>query len=154
MAPLSGHHSTLLRDTVRTLLATTRSTSPTGSTRATVPADRGPFTLDDYVGYIREFIRHIGAERLHVVAVCQPAVPVLAAAALMAAAGEPQPRSLIMMGGPIDARRSPTRVNEFATGHSMSWFESNLIHDGARSLPGARPARLSRASCSTRASWR
>ena len=85
---------------------------------------------------MREFIRHIGADRLHVIAVCQPAVPVLAAAALMAAAGEPQPRSLIMMGGSIDARRSPTRVNDFATAHSLSWFESNLIHEVPDPYPG------------------
>ena len=91
VAPLSGHHATLLRDTVRDAAhATTRSTSPTGSTRAWCRSHEGAFTLDDYVGYIREFIRHIGAERLHVIAVCQPAVPVLAAASLMAAAGEPR----------------------------------------------------------------
>ena len=80
VAPLSGHHATLLRDTVRdAAAATTRSTSPTGSTRAWCRSIDGAFTLDDYVGYMQEFIRHIGAEQLHVIAVCQPTVPVLAA---------------------------------------------------------------------------
>ena len=136
VAPLSGHHATLLRDTVRTLLVDHKVYVTDWVDARTVAAGHGPFTLDDYVGYIREFIRQIGADRLHVVAVCQPAVPVLAATALMAAAGETQPRSLIMMGGSIDARRSPTRVNEFATGHPMSWFESNLIHPVPDAYPG------------------
>ena len=120
VAPLSGHHATLLRDTVRTLLTAHKVYITDWNDARDVPADRGPFTLDDYVGYIREFIRYIGAERLHVIAVCQPAVPVLAATALMAAAGEPQPKSLILMGGSIDARRSPTKVNEFASANSMT----------------------------------
>lgn len=144
VAPLSGHHATLLRDTVRTLLTDHKVYVTDWVDARTVGAEHGPFTLDDYVGYIRAFIRQVGADRLHVVAVCQPAVPVLAATALMAAAGESQPRSLIMMGGSIDARRSPTRVNEFATAHPMSWFESNLIHEvpdahsgrGRRVYPG------------------
>jgi poly(3-hydroxybutyrate) depolymerase len=136
VAPLSGHHATLLRDTVRTLLGAHKVYITDWKDARDVPADRGLFTLDDYVGYVREFIRHIGAERLHVIAVCQPAVPVLAATALMAAAGEPQPRSLILMGGSIDARRSPTRVNEFAAAHSIEWFEHHLIHEVPEPYPG------------------
>jgi poly(3-hydroxybutyrate) depolymerase len=136
VAPLSGHHSTLLRDTVRTLLTGHKVYITDWVDARTIPVDRGPFTLDDYVGYIREFIRHIGADHLHVIAVCQPAVPVLAATALMAAAGEPQPRSLIMMGGSIDARKSPTRVNDFATSNSLSWFESNVIDVVPEPYPG------------------
>jgi poly(3-hydroxybutyrate) depolymerase len=136
VAPLSGHHATLLRDTVRTLLGAHKVYITDWKDARDVPADRGPFTLDDYVGYVREFIRHIGAERLHVIAVCQPAVPVLAATALMAAAGEKQPRSLILMGGSIDARRSPTRVNEFAAAHSIDWFENHLIHEVPAPYPG------------------
>jgi poly(3-hydroxybutyrate) depolymerase len=136
VAPLSGHHATLLRDTVRTLLTGHKVYVTDWIDARTIPLDRGPFTLDDYVGYIREFIRHIGADRLHVIAVCQPAVPVLAATALMAAAGEPQPRSLIMMGGSIDARKSPTRVNDFATSNSLSWFESNVIDVVPEPYPG------------------
>jgi hypothetical protein len=101
-----------------------------------VPLDQGTFTLNDYVGYIREFIRHVGAENLHVIAVCQPAVPVLAAASLMAAAGEAVPRSLILMGGSIDSRRSPTKVNEFATTNSLAWFERSLLHTVPPPYPG------------------
>ncbi|MFP3344947.1 polyhydroxyalkanoate depolymerase, partial [Halomonas sp. SIMBA_159] len=86
------------------------------------------FGLDDYIDYIRDFIRHIGAEELHVVSVCQPTVPVLAAVSLMADDGEKTPRSLVMMGGPIDARSSPTAVNNLATQNPMSWFENNVIH--------------------------
>ena len=123
--------------------ATTTSTSPTGSTRAWCRSAKGAFTLDDYVGYVREFIRHIGAERLHVIAVCQPAVPVLAAVSLMAAAGEREPRSLMMMGGPIDARRSPTPVNDFATSKPLRWFETQPDPRGAGQLPRPRPPRLS-----------
>ncbi|HEY6476129.1 MAG TPA: polyhydroxyalkanoate depolymerase [Polyangia bacterium] len=136
VAPLSGHHATLLRDTVRTLLTAHKVYLTDWNDARDVPTDRGSFTLDDYVGYVREFIRYIGAERLHVIAVCQPAVPVLAATALMAAAGEAQPKSLILMGGSIDARRSPTKVNDFATAHSIDWFESHLIQEVPEPYPG------------------
>ncbi len=136
VAPLSGHHSTLLRDTVRTLLTGHKVYITDWTDARNVPVEAGAFTLDDYVGYVREFIRHIGGDHLHVIAVCQPAVPVLAATALMAAAGEPQPRSLILMGGSIDARRSPTRVNDFATGRSLRWFETQVIQEVPESYPG------------------
>jgi poly(3-hydroxybutyrate) depolymerase len=137
VAPLSGHYATLLRDTARSLLSDHKVYITDWADARTVPADLGPFSLDDYVGYIREFIQHIGAKRLHVIAVCQPAVPVLAATALMASAGEPQPRSLVLMGGSIDARRSPTRVNDFATSHTLDWFERHLIQE----VPGTYPGR-------------
>ena len=136
VAPLSGHHATLLRDTVRTLLTGHKVYVTDWVDARNVPIEAGSFTLDDYVGYVREFIRHIGADHLHVVAVCQPAVPVLAATALMAAAGERQPRSLFLMGGSIDARCSPTRVNDFATGRPLRWFETHLIHEVPESYPG------------------
>ena len=136
VAPLSGHHSTLLRDTVRTLLADHKVYVTDWVDARMVPASEGPFTLDDYVGYVRDFIRHIGAARLHVVSVCQPTVPVLAAVSLMAAAGEPVPRSLTMMGGPIDARCSPTRVNNLATTQSLQWFETHVLHDVPSKYPG------------------
>jgi len=136
VAPLSGHHATLLRDTVRTLLAAHDVYVTDWVDARMVPAAEGPFTLDDYVGYVRDFIRHIGAERLHVIAVCQPAVPVLAAAALMAAAGETEPRSLTLMGGSIDARRSHTPVNDFAADHTLRWFEANLIQEVPARYPG------------------
>jgi poly(3-hydroxybutyrate) depolymerase len=144
VAPLSGHHATLLRDTVRTLLGSHKVYITDWNDAREVAVERGTFTLDDYVGYVREFIRHIGPERLHVIAVCQPAVPVLAATALMAAAGESQPRSLILMGGSIDSRRSPTRVNDFAAANTIGWFERHLIQEvpepyrgrGRRVYPG------------------
>ena len=101
-----------------------------------VPLERGGFSLDDYVGYLRAFIGHIGTDRLHVISVCQPTVPVLAAVSLMAAAGEPEPRSLIMMGGPIDTRRSPTRVNDLATTRPLRWFESHVIQEVPPNYPG------------------
>jgi poly(3-hydroxybutyrate) depolymerase len=136
VAPLSGHHSTLLRDTVRSLLGSHKVFITDWVDARTVPADHGPFTLADYVDYLREFIRHIGAERLHVIAVCQPAVPTLAATALLAAAGEAQPRSLTLMGGSIDARRSPTEVNNFAEGKPLGWFDSHLIYEVPAPYPG------------------
>ena len=136
VAPLSGHHATLLRDTVRTMLSGHDVYVTEWIDARMIPADLGPFTLDDYVGYVRDFIRHLGAQRLHVIAVSQPVVPVLAATALMATAGETQPRSLTLMGGSIDARRSPTAVNEFASNHSLRWFDTNLIHRVPDRYPG------------------
>src|SRR4051812_48606629 len=88
-APLSGHHAPLLRDTLRTLPGHPQVYITDWVDARLVPTAEGAFTLDDYVAYIRDFIRHIGTERLHVISVCQPTVPVLAAVSLMAAAGEP-----------------------------------------------------------------
>jgi poly(3-hydroxybutyrate) depolymerase len=127
VAPLSGHHATLLRDTVRTLIPSHDVYITDWLDARQVPLSDGPFTLDDYVAYVREFIRYLGAERVHVLAVCQPTVPVMAAVALMAAAGEAQPRSMVMMGGPIDSRRSPTQVNQLATTKSLGWFSRHMI---------------------------
>ena len=154
VAPLSGHHATLLRDTVRTLLRDHKVYITDWVDARMVPLAEGAFTSTTTSPTSREFIRHIGAERLHVISVCQPTVPVLAAVSLMAAAGEPPPRSLTMMGGPIDARRSPTAVNNLATSKPLRWFENNVIHEVPPQLPGPRPPRLSRASCSTPASSR
>ncbi len=111
--------------------------------RAWCRPSEGAFTLDDYVAYIEEFIRHIGAENLHVISVCQPTVPVLAAVSLMAARGEATPRSLVMMGGPIDTRESPTQVNDLATKKPLSWFENNVIHTVPANYPGPGPPRVS-----------
>ena len=137
VAPLSGHHSTLLRDTVRTLLRDHKVYITDWVDARMVPVSEGAFHLDDYVAYIEEFIRHIGAEKLHVISVCQPTVPVLAAVSLMAARGEATPRSLVMMGGPIDTREAPTKVNDLATDKPLSWFSENLIHDVPANYPGA-----------------
>jgi poly(3-hydroxybutyrate) depolymerase len=138
VAPLSGHHATLLRDTVRTLLRDHKVYVTDWVDARMVPASEGDFSLDDYVGYIQEFIRHIQQyqPQLHVMSVCQPTVPVLAAVSLMAARGEPTPASLVMMGGPIDARHSPTEVNSLATRNPLSWFENNVIHTVPYPYPG------------------
>jgi len=101
-----------------------------------VPLSDGAFHLDDYVRYIEDFIRLIGARDLHVISVCQPTVPVLAAISLMAARGEPTPRSVTLMGGPIDSRRSPTQVNNLATTKPLAWFRNNVIHEVPDNYPG------------------
>jgi poly(3-hydroxybutyrate) depolymerase len=128
VSPLSGHHATLLRDTVRALLPDHDVYVTDWIDARMVPATEGPFHLDDYVRYVQEFIRFLGPD-VHVISVCQPTVPVLAAISLMASNNEPcLPRSMTMMGGPIDTRKSPTQVNRLATTKPYSWFESNLIH--------------------------
>ena len=137
VAPLSGHHATLLRDTVRTLLPEHKVYVTDWIDARMVPKESGTFSLDDYVGYIEDFIRAIGADSLHVVSVCQPTVPVLAAVSLMAARGEATPRSLVMMGGPIDTRESPTAVNNLATQKPLWWFETNVIHTVPANYPGS-----------------
>ncbi|NBF18588.1 polyhydroxyalkanoate depolymerase, partial [Pseudomonas sp. Fl4BN2] len=101
-----------------------------------VPTEEGAFHLSDYINYIREFINHIGADKLHVISVCQPTVPVLAAISLMASDGEKTPRTMTMMGGPIDARKSPTAVNSLATNKAHSWFENNVIYTVPANYPG------------------
>lgn len=135
-APLSGHHATLLRDTVRTLLQDHKVYVTDWVDARMVPVEAGPFHLSDYIHYIQEFIRHIGADELHVISVCQPTVPVLAAISLMASAGEKTPKTMIMMGGPIDARKSPTAVNSLATNKSYEWFENNVIYTVPANYPG------------------
>jgi poly(3-hydroxybutyrate) depolymerase len=137
VAPLSGHHSTLLRDTVRTLLQDHKVYITDWIDARIVPADESAFGLDDYVHYVQDFIRTIGAENLHVISVCQPTVPTLGAISLMASAGEKTPASMIMMGGPIDARKSPTAVNDLADQKSYNWFASHVIYKVPANYPGA-----------------
>ncbi|WP_460764248.1 polyhydroxyalkanoate depolymerase [Lysobacter fragariae] len=136
IAPLSGHHATLLRDTVKTLLRDHKVYITDWIDARMVPLTDGAFHLDDYVAYIEEFIRTIGADNLHVISVCQPTVPTLAAVSLMAARGEATPRSLMMFGGPIDTRENPTKVNDLATQKPLWWFESNLVHAVPPNYPG------------------
>jgi poly(3-hydroxybutyrate) depolymerase len=136
VAPLSGHHSTLLRDTVKSLLHDHKVFVTDWTDARMVPLSAGPFHLDDYVGYVQEFIRHIGPA-VHVISVCQPTVPVLGAVSLLASAGETTPRTMTMMGGPIDARRSPTAVNNLAINKSHGWFEANVIYRVPPNYPGA-----------------
>ena len=136
VAPLSGHHSTLLRDTVKTLLRDHKVLVTDWTDARTVPMEAGPFHLDDYVAYVQEFIRFVGPE-VNVISVCQPTVPVLAAVSLLATHGEFTPRTLTMMGGPIDARKSPTAVNNLAMNKSYEWFENNVIYRVPSNFPGA-----------------
>jgi poly(3-hydroxybutyrate) depolymerase len=136
VAPLSGHHSTLLRDTVKMLLHDHKVYITDWTDARNVPVEDGPFHLDDYIAYVQEFIRHVGTE-VNVISVCQPTVPVLAAVSLMATHGEFTPRTLTMMGGPIDARRSPTAVNNLAMNKSYNWFEANVIYRVPPNFPGA-----------------
>jgi poly(3-hydroxybutyrate) depolymerase len=136
VAPLSGHHSTLLRDTVRALLHDHKVYITDWTDARMVPADAGPFHLNDYVNYVQDFIRHIGPN-VHVISVCQPTVPVLAAVSLLASRGEATPRTMTMMGGPIDARRSPTAVNNLAMNKRHEWFENNVIYRVPPNYPGA-----------------
>ena len=143
-APLSGHHATLLRDTVRSLVQDHDVYVTDWVDARDVPVTAGEFRLDDYVHTIQRHIRLLGAKDLHVIAVCQPTVPVLGAVSLMAQAGETTPRTLTLMGGPIDARKNPTEVDTLATKHPLSWFEKKLIHkvpkgfagEGRRVYPG------------------
>jgi poly(3-hydroxybutyrate) depolymerase len=136
VAPLSGHHSTLVRETVRELLKDHKVFVTDWADARMVPTSAGPFHLDDYIAYIQEFIRHIGPE-VNVISVCQPTVPVLAAISLMASNGETTPRTMTMMGGPIDARKSPTAVNNLALNKSFEWFENNVIYRVPSNFPGS-----------------
>lgn len=136
VAPLSGHHATLLRDTVRALLPEHDVYITDWTDARMVPLEQGPFHLHDYVYYVQEFIRFLG-EGVNVISVCQPTVPVLAAISLMASANEPvMPKTMVMMGGPIDPRKSPTAVNDLATNKPHSWFENNVIYNVPPNYPG------------------
>ena len=148
VAPLSGHYATLLRDTVRTMLKDHKVYITDWRSARLVPLSEGEFHLDDYVNYVQEFIRHLQGiyGNCHVISVCQPTVPVLAAVSLMASRGETTPITMTMMGGPIDARKSPTTVNNLATNRSYEWFENNVIFR----VPDAACTPV---SCSTPALW-
>jgi poly(3-hydroxybutyrate) depolymerase len=136
VAPLSGHHATLLRDTVRAMLPGHDVWITDWTDARLVPVSKGPFHLDDYVDYVREFIGLLGPG-VHVISVCQPTVPVLAAISLMATDNDPHlPRSMTMMGGPIDSRRNPTQVNALAIRKNHGWFENNVVFTVPSSHPG------------------
>jgi poly(3-hydroxybutyrate) depolymerase len=139
VAPLSGHYATLLRDTVKTMLKDHKVYITDWKNARLVPLSEGEFHLDDYVNYVQEFIRYLQKTygNCHVMSVCQPTVPVLAAVSLMASRGESTPLSMTMMGGPIDATKSPTAVNNLATQRSHSWFENNVIYRVPDKFPGA-----------------
>ena len=136
VAPLSGHHATLLRDTVRSLVQDHEVFVTDWRDARIVPLSEGIFHLDDYVAYVMEFLRSLGPE-VFVMSVCQPTVPVLCAVSLMAAQDDPlRPKAMIMMGGPIDTRVNPSSVNNYATKHSIDWFERHVISRVPAKYPG------------------
>jgi len=136
VAPLSGHHATLLRDTVNTLLPEHDVYITDWTDARMVALEHGAFHLHDYVYYVQDFIRHLGPN-LNVISVCQPTVPVLAAISLMASNKETNlPKTMVMMGGPIDPRKTPTQVNDLATNKPFSWFENNVIYSVPPNYPG------------------
>jgi polyhydroxyalkanoate depolymerase len=127
LAPLSGHFSTLLSGTVKTLLRDHEVYITDWANARDVPVDAGTFGVDDYIAYIIRFLEEIGPGA-HILAVCQPCVQGLAAVAVMSAEKNPAtPRSMTLMAGPIDPRESPTAVNEFAVAKSLKWFEGSVI---------------------------
>jgi poly(3-hydroxybutyrate) depolymerase len=137
VAPLSGHFATLLRGTVETLLADHDVYVTDWINARNVPLVHGRFDLDDFIDVVIDFL-HVLGSRTHVVAVCQPSVPVLAAVALMAEEGDKaQPSSMTLMGGPIDTRRNPTKPNLLATSRPLEWFERSVIETVPARYPGA-----------------
>src|SRR3982751_4922575 len=144
VGPMSGHFTTLIRPTIRTLLSDHDVYAIDWHNAQNIPAHHGPFGLDEYIEHVMQALRHLGPDT-HVVAVCQPAVPVLAAVALLAAAGAPprprarprpppaargdpaEPSSVTLMAGPIDTRVNPNRVNKSATDKPLSWFERRVV---------------------------
>lgn len=127
VAPMSGHHATLLRGTVEAFLPNHEVMITDWLDASMVPVSEGVFDLDTYIDYLEDMYRDLGPD-LHVLGVCQPSVPALAAVALMEAANDPAvPRSLTMMGGPVDTRRSPTAVNLLAEERGVAWFRENCI---------------------------
>lgn len=137
VAPMSGHFATLLRDTVRVMLPEHDVYITDWKNARDVPLTDGRFGLDEFIDHIIRWLGVMGPGS-HVVAVCQPAVPALAAAAVMAEAGDPaQPRSMTLMAGPIDTRVNPTKVNELAASRPIAWFEQHLIGAVPWRYPGA-----------------
>lgn len=127
VAPMSGHYATLLRGTVEAFLPGHEVYITDWADARMVPLAEGRFDLDDYVDYVIEMMHALGGN-VHVVAVCQPSVPVLAAVAVMEAEKDPYfPTSMTLMGGPIDTRRNPTAVNELAEKKGINWFRSHVI---------------------------
>ena len=137
VAPMSGHYATLLRGTVERMLPFADVYITDWRDARSVPLSDGTFDLDNYVDYLIEFMEHIGPGA-HMLAVCQPSVPCYAAACLMSADKNPcRPKTLTMMGGPVDTREAPTAVNTLATERPFSWFEQNVIATVPMNYPGA-----------------
>lgn len=136
VAPMSGHFATLLRGTVERLLPGHDIWITDWRDARNVPLSDGHFDLDDYIDYLVGWLEHIGPGT-HMLAVCQPSVPCYAAACLMAADKNPaRPRTLTMMGGPIDTREAPTAVNTLATERPLGWFEQNVVATVPFNYPG------------------
>ena len=128
VAPMSGHFATLLRGTVEAFLPDHDVYITDWADAKDMPVSSVGFDLSDYIDYVETFCRHLGPQT-HMLAVCQPAVPVLASTALMNAdANGLAPRSITLIGGPIDTREAPTEVNKFAKKHDLAWFKNNVIH--------------------------
>ncbi len=138
VAPMSGHHATLLRGTVQDMVDTGLEVFVTDWRDARiVPLLYGDFDLSSYVETVISFLRHLGPDT-HVVAVCQPAPAVVAAVSLLAARNDPaQPRSMTLMGGPVDTRAAPTAVTRLAEQHSIGWFERHVVATVPPWHPGA-----------------
>ena len=127
VAPMSGHYPTLLRGTVEAFLSNHDVYITEWADARTVPVSEGPFDLDDYIEYLVSILHALGGNT-HVIAVCQPSVPVMAAVSLMEAADDPYvPNSMVLMGGPIDTRINPTGVNALAEERGIEWFRRNVI---------------------------
>lgn len=137
VVPLSGHFPTLLRGTIKELLPDHDVYITDWRDACMVPISEGSFGLEDYIDYIIDFLDHLGPDT-HVLAVCQPVVPTLAAVAVMSAEGHPAtPRTMTLMAGPIDARVNPTQPCKLARKYKLSWFRRNLIHTVPVPYPGA-----------------
>ena len=136
VAPMSGHYATLLRGTVEALLPSADIYITDWLDARMVPMTEGTFDLSDYIDYVVEMLHFLGHDT-HVIAVCQPSVPVLAAAAIMEEAKDPlAPSSMTLMGGPIDTRINPTAVNKLAKERPLEWFADNVIMNVPWPQPG------------------
>lgn len=136
VAPMSGHYATLLRGTVETMMQHADVYITDWIDARMVPAAEGCFDFDDYVDYVIDMLHTLGPDT-HVLAVCQPSVPVLVAAAVMEQRGDPlAPASMTLMGGPIDTRRSPTAVNVLAEEKGLEWFRDNAVMEVPWPAPG------------------
>jgi len=137
VAPMSGHHATLLRGTVEALLPEHDVYITDWIDARLVPLSAGEFGLDTYIEYLVDFIRGLGPET-NVIGVCQPTVPVLAAVALLASANDPaQPRSMTLMGGPIDIREAASEVTEYGNKYSLNTLKRNIVAKVPPYYPGA-----------------
>jgi poly(3-hydroxybutyrate) depolymerase len=136
VAPMSGHHATLLRGTVEALLPFLDVYITDWLDARNVPLSKGAFHLENYIDYVIEFTKMLGPD-VHLMAVCQPSVPVMVAASVMNQANDKAaPRSMTLIGGPIDARVKPTKVNKLSMEKPMAWFEQNMITRVPFNYPG------------------